>query len=35
VRDHLSKDRQLRVGRLMNDAYRSAKADTGRCPVRC
>jgi transposase-like protein len=34
VRDHLSKDRQLRVGRLMNDAYRSAKADTARKRLR-
>jgi putative transposase len=34
VRDHLSKDRQLRVGRLMNDAYRSAKADTARRRLR-
>jgi transposase-like protein len=34
VRDHLSKGRQLRVGRLMNDAYRSAKADTARRRLR-
>lgn len=34
VREHLSKDRQLRVGRLMNDAYRSTKADTARKRLR-
>ncbi len=34
VRDHLRKDRQLRVGRLMNDAYRSASADTARKRLR-
>ncbi len=28
VRDHLSKDRQLRVGRLMNDAYRQCRSLT-------
>jgi len=34
VREHLSKDRQLRVGHLMNDAYRSSKPDTARKRLR-